>query len=200
MIRRIAVAVGAAAIATAGFVAIGTGSASAANEVINCASVKAKVTLTPALTMTPTIVNTTIAGKVKDCTISGGPAGVVLKGGTTSGSIQGTEPGTCDIAELAGESETDTTIKTVWKTKPKGALADTIIVFGSRSGFTLPASGFETNVTGTGAGKGVKVVGDATGDVGKIIKKCYGKDGVPAPPHGKGVTKIKVGAGTVSSQ
>jgi hypothetical protein len=198
MIKKIAVAVSAAAIATAGFAAFGAGTANAANEDIDCVTIKAKVAFTPALTLTPVVVQTSITGKIKDCTASG-VGTTQVKGGTIiNGSIVGTEPGSCDIGELAGPSETDINIGVAWKTKPGGALADTNINFTNRDGFTLPGATGTSNITGTGAGKQVEVIGDASASVGKIIKKCYGSDNAPGGKEGKGVTKIKV-AGTYTS-
>jgi len=151
--------------------------------------------------MTPGFVTTTIAGKLKDCTTPAGVAalGGSVKGGTVTGSIApGEEPGTCDLGELAGTSDTDINISIVWKVK-KATLGATGIVFTNRDGFTLPGTGGTSNITGTSSGKQVKIVGNATGDIPKIVKKCYGKDGVAAAPHGKGVTKIKVASGTYTT-
>lgn len=201
MFKRIAVAVSAAAIATVGLGVAGSGVSGAAGPVmISCTSLGATVNISPPSTLTPAVSVTTVTkGKLKGCTGVNLPAGVSIKGGTASGTIATGAPGTCDLAEIAGVSENDITLTTTWKTKPANALAPTTVVFSNRSGFTLPAPGGTTTVTGTGAGSHIKVVGDAAPGLNKIIKSCYGKDLVAGGALGKGVAKIKVYSGTLTS-
>jgi hypothetical protein len=192
MIKKIGIAVASAALVAVGFVAVDASPAFAANEEISC-TVKAKVTLTPALTLTPTVVSTAINGKLKPpCQATGLPPGVTLKGGTITGSSVGTESRTCDVLDYFLFSSIDINVHIVWKTKPANALAPTDITFTNRDGFKLPGIGGSSIVSGTSSGKSIEINGSFVSEFPKIAKKCYGKDNAPAPPNGTGVTKFKI--------